>query len=111
MAVYNPLQVRTVDIRPRQRPIVEKNLAHVIPQLISIPDTKMERLVAAEPDTLQVERRKHVIDARHPLRHSNVIRIFRFKEELEVHVRQRAIESAGATIGSYPGQRGIALAN
>src|SRR5271156_925289 len=71
----------------------------------------MEGLVTPEPDTLQMKGCECVIDARHPLGHSHVVSVFRFKEKFEVQVSQRAVEPARPAIGSYFRQREAALAD
>src|ERR1700722_16973087 len=109
VTIHHPLDGCPVKIRPCQRTIIEKDLAHVIAQLVSIPDTEMEWLVPSKPDPLQVKRCKRVIDTPHPLGHAHVISVFCFKEKLEVQVRQRAVEPARTAIGSNFRQRGTAL--
>src|ERR1035441_2391199 len=95
MAIHNPFDSCPAYVRPRQRTIVKKDLAHVITEVVSIPNAEMEWLVASEPDTLQMQRREHVINARHPLGHPHVIGILRLEEKLEVQARQFTIETAG----------------
>src|SRR5579872_3460100 len=101
MAVYNSLNSGSIDIRSRQRTLVQKHLTNVVAQVVSVPNAEMERLVTPKPDTLQMQGREHVIDARHPLRHTHVIGVFSFKEELEVPVGENAIQPAAASIRSY----------
>src|SRR5579864_1505312 len=94
MAIYHSFDSCATDIGPCERTIVQKDLAHVIAQVVSIPNAEMERLVPSEPDPFKVERGEHVVDTRHPLRHTHVVGILCLKEKLEVQVRQCTIESA-----------------
>ena len=51
MPIDNPFHSGRSEIGPGQRTFVEKHLAHVIMEVVSIPDAEMERFVTAEPDT------------------------------------------------------------
>src|SRR5580700_4237058 len=84
MAIHYPFDSCPADVRTRQRTVVQKDLAHVIAELVPIPHAKMEWLVTSEPDTLQMQGGEHVIDASHPLGHTHVIGVLRLKEKLEV---------------------------
>lgn len=83
MASHEGLDLFSFQIGPREGPRVEQNLPQVLSERISIPHSKMERLVSSEEQARQPQARKEMVDPREPLRHSHVICVLGLEEEFE----------------------------
>src|SRR6266481_6095415 len=77
--VYNVSDRFRIDIRARQRPLVEKHFADVVGKFVAVPDLEMKHLVTTQPDALQVKRSEQVVHLSDPLWHAVVIGIFSFE--------------------------------
>src|SRR5215468_6976426 len=74
----------------------------------------MKRLVPAEPETLEMQRRQHVIGTRQPLWHAVVVRVLRPERELlpgVSHFLDERRPPAKAPVCRDAAERRIALQN
>ena len=64
--------------------------------------------MAAQPDALQMKRRKQVVYSSNPLRHTHVVGIFRLEQELE---NSSGKQMADCSIGAQLSQRWIPVSD
>lgn len=80
---HDAFETAPLKIRPGERAGVQQHFLYILGKSIAVPDPEMVELVAAEEEPFRMERRKQVIDSRHPLGHAMVIGILRLERELE----------------------------
>jgi len=83
MALDDPFKYPSLKIGPRNRPRIQKDFPNIFRQPVPIPHSKMIKLVSAEKESFKTEWREHMIDLRQPMRHSVVVRVLRFRCEVE----------------------------
>jgi hypothetical protein len=83
MAAYRGLEAFAINMRAGKRALVEQGFLNVSRQSIPVPNAEMKGLVAPEEQSFQVERRKCMVEARQPLRHTHVISVFGFELKLK----------------------------
>ena len=100
---HDGIETFSFDMRPRETARVEQHFSNVTSEDIPVPDAKMEDLVSPEEETFEAQRRESVVNPSDPLRHSHVIAILRFEQELEKPLEKLPREtpsiSLPATVG------------
>src|SRR6266849_7192174 len=103
MATHDGFETLPFQVRTRQGPRVQQHLPHILGERIPIPKPEVIELVAAEEEPFGVERREQMIDSRHPLGHTMVVRILRLEGELQqaagYFCRQASVVSCETAIG------------
>ena len=70
-------------IWPGKTAWIQQHFLHVTSEDTPVPGPKMEDLVSAKKKPFESERRKSMVEASHPLRHSHVVGVLCFEEQLE----------------------------
>ncbi len=100
MAGHDVFYPVAFEIRPALCLGIEQHLTDVIGEGVPVPDAKMIELVSAKKQSLQMQRRKEMVDLCYPLRHAVVVGILRFESKLEVLM----LQTSGKRILARPGR-------
>src|ERR1043166_4710803 len=91
VTAHDLLDGGTFEVRARQTSRIEQGVADVGRELPAVPDSVMKRLVPAQEQAFKTQRREEMIEAREPLRHPVVVRVF----SLECELLQRMQDAFG----------------
>ena len=76
---YHFVEKIPIQIRPVDRSSVQQDLAHIIRQLISVPDSEMVKFMSAQEQSFDMKRPKKAIQFGNPLRHPVVVCVLRLE--------------------------------
>lgn len=77
------LQPLSLNIWPAKTARVQEHFPNISSECISVPDPEMEDLVSSEEEMFEMKSGKGTVYLGHPLRHSHVVGILRFKLDLQ----------------------------
>ena len=79
--LHQPLQSRSVNVRPGAGTRVQQNFLHITGELMTIPSAEMTEFLATQKKSLKPEWRETFVNSRQPVGHPVVVGVFGFGQK------------------------------